>query len=199
MGSRRSEASCRAKKNAGWAVEPLLETIDALYGEVKKLEKLLAERVRGDRMVELLMSIPGTGLITAATVRAYVDDISRFREYKHFSSYAGLAPWVQGSNDHYRYGHITKRGPEPLRTALVQMVLGMVRNQKRTGSYRLMRTYQAMKPHKGSGTTIIATARKLSKIVWHMLMNDEPFNPVEMTDPKIQKIAMEMQSADPAA
>jgi transposase len=184
---------------AGWAVEPLLETIDVLVGEVKKLEKLLAERVRGDRMVELLLTIPGTGLITAATVRAYVDDISRFREYKHFSSYAGLAPWVQGSNDRYRYGHITKRGPEPLRTALVQMVLGMVRNQKRTDGYRLMTTYRAMKPHKGSGTTIIATARKLSKIVWHMLTNDEPFDPMEMSDPKIQKIARGMRSAAPAA
>ena len=184
---------------AGWAVEPLLETIDALAGEVKKLEKLLAEQVRGDRMVELLMTIPGTGLITAATVRAYVDDVSRFREYKQFSSYAGLAPWVQGSNDRYRYGRITKRGPEPLRTALVQMVMGMIRNQKRTGGYRLMQTYRAMKPHKGSGTTIIATARKLSKIVWHMLTNDEPFDPIEMTDPKIQKIAIEMRSAAPAA
>ena len=184
---------------AGYAVEPLLDTIDTLAGEVKKLEKVLIEQVKGDRMVELLMSIPGTGLITAATVRAYVDDINRFREYKHFSSYAGLAPWVQGSNDHYRYGHITKRGPEPLRTALVQMVLGMVRNQKRTGAYRIMQTYRSMKPHKGSGTTIIATARKLSKIVWHMLTNDEPFNPQEMTDPKIQRIVKEMQSAAPAA
>ena len=92
---------------AGYAVEPLLDTIDTLAGEVKKLEKVLTEQVKGDRIVQLLMSIHGTGLITAATVRAYVDDINRFREYKHFSSYAGLAPWVQGSNDRYRYGHIT--------------------------------------------------------------------------------------------
>ena len=75
----------------------------------------------------------------------------------------------------------------------------MVRNQERTGAYRLMQTYQAMKPHTGSGTTIIATARKLSKIVWHMLANDEPFDPLEMSDPKIQKIAGEMKTAAPAA
>ena len=29
-----------------------------------------------------------------------------------------------------RYGSIAKRGPEPPRTALVQMVLGMVRNRR---------------------------------------------------------------------
>jgi len=179
----------------GQAVEPLLETIDRLEAEVKKLEELLKGQVAGDRVVELLMSIPGTGILTATTVRAYMDDITRFRSYKQFSAYAGLAPWVQSSNERERYGSITKRGPEPLRTALVQMVLGMVRNQRQTGSYRLMLGYQAMKPHKGTGKTIIATARKLSKIVWYMLRNDEPFDSTRMTDPEIRRVAFEMRAA----
>jgi transposase len=180
---------------AGQAVEPLLDTIDRVEQEVKKLEKLLIKRVEGDRVVELLMSIPGTGIITAATVRAYVDDINRFSGYKQFSAYAGLAPWVQNSNERERYGSITKRGPEPLRTALVQMVLGMVRNQRLTGTYRLMLHYHAMKPHKGTGKTIIATARKLSKIVWYMLRKDTPFDPIQMTDPQISRIVHEMRAA----
>ena len=75
------------------------------------------------------------------------------------------------------------------------MVLGMVRTQRLTGTYRLMMHYQAMKPHKGSGKSIIATARKLSKIVWYMLRNDEPFDPLRMTDPYIRKIANEMRTA----
>ena len=184
---------------AGEAVKPLFDTIDRLGEEVKKLEKILEEKVRGDRVVELLMTIPGTGLITAATVRAYVDEIERFASYKQFSSYAGLAPWVQNSNERERYGNITKRGPEPLRTALVQMVLGMVRNRRRTETYRLMTRFRAMKPHKGSGKTIIATARKLSKVVWYMLRRDEPFDPVQMTDPAIQMVALEMRAAVDAA
>lgn len=181
--------------HAGHAVEPLLETIDSIDKEVKKLEKLLIQKVEGDRVVELLKSIPGTGVITAATVRAYVDDISRFSGYKQLSAYAGLAPWVQHSNERERNGNITKRGPEPLRTAFVQMVLGMVRNQRKTESYRLMLKYHAMKPHKGSGKTIIATARKLSKIVWYMLRRDEPFDPKRMTDPHISRIIHEMRVA----
>jgi hypothetical protein len=32
-----------------------------------------------------------------------------------------------------------------------------------------------------------------------MLSNDEPFDPEEMSDPKIQKIARAMKSAAPAA
>ena len=79
------------------------------------------------------------------------------------------------------------------------MVLGMVRTRRVTGSYRLMVGYQAMKPHKGSGKTIIATARKLSKVVWYMLRNDEPFDPIRMKDPKIGKVANEMRAVATAA
>jgi transposase len=179
----------------GEAVEPLVETIDRLQSQVKSLEKLIASKVDGDRVVELLMTIPGAGLITAATIRAYVDDIERFATYKQLSAFAGLAPWVQNSNTQERHGSITKRGPCELRTALVQVVLGMVRLQRRTSAYLIMQRYAAMKRQKGSGKAIIATARKLSKIVWYMLRNDEPFDTSRMTDPKARRAAMEMNAA----
>ncbi len=185
---------------AGQAVEPLLETIERLEAEVKKLEGILEQKVREDRAVELLKTIPGAGIITAATIRAYVDDIGRFFSYKQFSAYAGLVPWVQSSNRTERYGSITKRGPCELRTALVQVVLGMVRNKRTTGGYRIMGRYAAMKKEKGSGKAIIATARKLSKIVWYMLRNEAPFDPQRMKDPGVRKIAEEMRAAGlPAA
>lgn len=180
---------------AGGAVEPLFETIDRLEEEVKKIERLIEERTKGDRTVELLKTIPGAGAITAATVRAFVDDIGRFEGYKHLCSYAGLAPWVQDSNRRERHGRITKRGPEELRTALVQIVVGMVRNKRRTGAYRIMERYAAMKPVKGSGKTIIATARKLAKVIFYMLKNNEPFDPGRMTDPDLKKAAREMSLA----
>jgi transposase len=47
--------------------------------------------VRHDRVVELLKTIPGAGIITVAAIRAYVDDIGRFLNYKQLSAYAGEA------------------------------------------------------------------------------------------------------------
>jgi transposase len=90
----------------------------------------------GDRMVELLLTIPGCGEICAWTIRAYTDDIGRFGSAKKLSAFAGLAPWVQGSNEKVRHGRITKRGPEELRTALVQVVMGMRRLKKGTLEWR---------------------------------------------------------------
>lgn len=173
--------------NTALTVKPLLDTIDQLYTEVKKLEVVLEELVKDDEDVKLLESIPGVGLITSATIRAFTDDINRYESSKKYASHAGLAPWVQNSNDTIHHGHITKRGPVELRTAFVQVVMGMIRSKKLTGSYRIMNKYYEMKKHKGSGKSIIATARKISKIVWTMLKNREPFNPIKMYDLKIYK------------
>ena len=166
--------------NAAAAVKPLFDTIDQFSTQVKKLEKVLEEMIACDENVELLRTIPGVGLITASTIRAYVDDIDRYDNPKKFASFMGLAPWVQNSNETIHHGHITKRGPTELRTAMVQCVLGMVRTRSKTENYRLMTKYRTMKKNKGSGKSIIATARKMSTIIYMMLKYKEPFDPLRM-------------------
>lgn len=184
-----------AHQLTGAAVEPLFETIDSLDREVKKLEKVITAKTAEDPMVNLIRTIPGAGLITASTIRAHIDDISRFRKPEQLAAYAGLVPWVQNSNKTERYGKITKRGPRELRTALVQVVLGMVRVKKRTGGYRIMTRYARLKKDKGSGRSIIATARLLSVIIWHMLTKNESFDPFRMKDNELNRKAMEMHAA----
>ena len=166
--------------NAARAVKPLLGTIDQIASEVKEIERVLSDLVFEDEDVALLQTIPGVGLITAATIRAYTDDIGRYESSKKYAAYAGLVPWVQNSNKTIRHGHITKRGPVELRTAFVQMVMGMLRLQNKTGGYRLIYKYRAMKAHKGTGKSIIATARKMSTIVYAILKTRQPFDPSRM-------------------
>ena len=192
---RRVQNVLAAQQLAGAAVDPLFDTIDRLSAEVKKIEAVLEERTREDKVVRLIRTIPGAGLITAATIRAYLDDIRRFESPKQLAAYAGLTPWVQNSADRERHGRITKRGPNELRTALVQVVLGLVRLKRRTGTYRIMERYDRLKRAKGSGRSIIATARVLSEIVWHMLSKGEPFDEARMKNPDIRRKAMEMQAA----
>ena len=134
-------------------------------------------------------------MITAATIRAYLDDINRFATAKQLAAYAGVVPWVQNSGDRERHGRITKRGPNELRTALVQVVLGMLRNKRRTAGYRIMERYDRLKRAKGSGRSIIATARTLSEIIWNMLDRNEPFDVARMTNPELRRKALEMQTA----
>jgi transposase len=160
----------------GLVAQPLVETINNVCVDIKRIEEEIRKLVAGDRMVELLMTIPGCGEVCAWTIRAYTDDIKRFSSAKKYASFAGLAPWVQNSNERVNHGRITKRGPEELRTALVQVVMGLRRMKAKTLTWRLMQLYEALKKSKGSGKSIIATARKVATIIWHMLSEDTDFD-----------------------
>jgi transposase len=175
------------EREDGLVAQPLFETIERLEENVKGIEEQLRSLAAGDRMVELLMTIPGCGEICAWTIRAYTDDIKRYGSAKKYSAYAGLAPWVQNSNEMVHHGKITKRGPEELRTALVQVVMGWRRLKRKTVNWRLMERYEAMKKSKGSGRTIIAAARKIAVIVWHMLSEDVEFDKGKMVNRELAK------------
>jgi len=172
-------------------VEPLVAAIKTMEAEVTRVEKKLSELTTGDRAVEILRSIPGTGPICATTVRAFVDDIKRFRSAKELCGYAGLAPWVQQSDQTVHYGNITKRGPSELRRALVQMALGMIK-VNRENNNRLMVRYRQIKQRRGSGKAIIATARKLATIVWTLLTDDTEYDPAVMNNPVLLRLAQAM-------
>lgn len=181
--------------NSELVAQSLFDTIDLLEMQVKKIEQDLERLVKDDEAVQLLRTIPGCGLITASAIRAGLDTINRFDAPKKLAAYAGLVPWVQSSNMTSHYGKITKRGPELLRTALVQLVLGMVRCKKTTASWRIMERYQRLKSEKGSGRSIIATARKLAMVIWQMLKHGEPFSPVLMTDSGLVNKTVAMRAA----
>ena len=179
----------------GLVAQPLFDTIEQLDASVNRIEEELDKLTEADSVVELLKTIPGCGRISAWTIRAYTDDISRFATAKKYAAFSGMAPWVQNSNETIRHGKITKRGPEELRTAYVQVVMGMRRYQKVTSSWRLMKRYDRLKAHKGSGRSIIATARKIAMIAWHMLTKNEPFNTELMVDTKLILTAEQMGNA----
>jgi transposase len=178
----------------GLVAQQLFQTISLLLGQIKDLVKTLEQKVANDEVVKRLQTIPGCGLITASTIRAALDDIGRFPGPKQFAAYAGLVPWVQCSNTSMHYGKITKRGPEELRTALVQLVLGMYRSRV-TAEFRIMKSYRYMKSNKGSGKSIIATARKLAVIIWQMLSEKKDFDPEKMLDHNLNRKAVSMRAA----
>jgi hydrogenase maturation factor len=161
-------------------IERLEENIKGIEGQVRAV-------AAGDRMVELLMTIPGCGEIGAWTIRAYTNDVKRFGSAKKYAAYAGLVPWVHNSNETVRHGKITKRGPQELRTAMVQLVMGVRRMKKKTCAWRMMRQYEAMKQSKIPGKAIIATARKIATVIWHMLNEDTEFEEARMIDQKLAK------------
>ena len=61
--------------------------------------------------------------------------------------------------------------------------------------YQRFEMIDRLKRAKGSGSSIIATARKLSEIIYRMLTDGVPFDEYSMIDPAIRRKVMEMQAA----
>lgn len=161
------------------SVHLIFDIINKMEENIKMLETQLEAITAQDEVVARLKTIRGCGKITAWTIRAYTDDITRFKSAKKYAAFCGLVPWVQNSNETIYHGKITKRGPQELRTAYVQLVMGL-RRCRDTGTWRLMQRYEHIKKNKGSGKSIIATARKLAEIVWTILSRQEDFNAEKM-------------------
>ena len=81
-------------------------------------------------MVERQLTIKGCVKISAWTIRAYTDDIARFSSAKKYATFCGLGSLIKNSNETITHGRITKRGPQELRTAYVQLVMGIRRCKK---------------------------------------------------------------------
>lgn len=110
-------------------------------------------------------------------------------DFKRFASYLGIVPSVHNSNETVRMGKITKHGPQELRTAFVQVAMGIIRQPQNTSEWKLMKDYYRMKEEKGSGRAIIALTRKVARIVFSMLNKREKFDPTLMVREKIYQTA----------
>ena len=173
------------------SLKVMLDILDDLAVQINKVEVQLSEMTREDEDIPLLMTVPGIGIISATTIASYTKDLERFEgDFRRFASYLGIVPSVHNSNETVHLGRITKHGPEELRTAFVQVALGMIRLPRVTEKWRLLIDYKLMKTDKGSGRAIIAMTRKVARIVFTMLQTREPFNPSlmirEMKKPQIE-------------
>ncbi len=158
-------------------IDDLIEELLSIKMKVRRIEKKLEEMTEEDQIVQLLRTIPGTGIVNACALRGILADIKRFDNPKKVAAYAGLVPWVSNSNETVHHGHITKRGSTILRNALVQMAMGMIRNwsaQKQCNN-SFYSWYKNISGRTSGGKSKIALARKMAHIVWAMLTYNEEF------------------------
>lgn len=165
-------------ESAAAVLKILLDSIDKLRELIKGIEKELEGMTAENEDRVILETVPGIGKIGAITISAYTSDMGRFDgSFKRFASYLGIVPSVHNSNDTVHLGKITKRGPVELRTAFVQVALGMIRLSGKTKDWKYLLAYEVMKKNKGSGRSIIALTRKIARVVFAMLTNREEFRP----------------------
>jgi len=152
----------------------LIEELDHLGRQVRRLTDELDRIAEGHPGVALLMTIPGVGPRTAEAIVAFVDEPHRFAKTRGVGAYLGLVPEQDASAHVNRLGHITKEGPATARKLLVEAAWrsvarcpAMAAAFRRIGGGRRDRRKQA----------IVAIAHKLSRTMLAMLKSGEVYCP----------------------
>jgi transposase len=147
-----------------------LRLLEMLGQEVRQAEMLLARALKGDRRVELAMTIPGLGVILAAVVVLEIDRIERFLRPAKLVSYAGLVPTTYSSGGKTSHGGLMKMSNKWLRWALVEAAWIAVRHDP-----YFRHQYALRCRHKGAKTAIIAVARRLAEVLWYVLTENRAY------------------------
>jgi transposase len=174
-------------------VESCLREIDFLAQEIAALESELAELALSSEQVKRLMTVPGVGLVSAATFVAVVGDIHRFETPKQLVGYVGLDPKVRQSGEApARHGRISKQGSAAARHMLCEAAWVVVRTP---GPLRAF--HQRLAARRGPQIALVATAGKLCVLFWHLLTREQDyaFARPSLTRHKLRRL--ELMAGDP--
>jgi len=152
-------------------VAALLRQLDFYGAELAQVERRLAVEALDDPIVRRLMTIPGVDAMTAVTLLAAVGDFRRFSSADKLVSYLGLNPRVrQSGGQPAHHGRITKAGSGKARGMLVQAAFAALRSP---GPLRAL--HQRIKARRGMQIAIVAVARKIAVISWHLVTKQEDY------------------------
>jgi transposase len=147
-----------------------LDMLEYLEEKMMEVDEIIKEKICDIKEVELLTSIPGIGLYTAALLYSEIADIERFKNFSKLCSYAGLNPSLYCSGNKKWFGRITKQGNKLIRWALIQCSYVAIRFDPEMKAF-----YERLKISKGSKKAIVAVARKLLKRVYAVWKRKGPY------------------------
>jgi transposase len=153
------------------AVVALLRQLDFHGQELALIDRELAKIALGCQNTKRLMTIPGVDVTVAMAITSAVGDFSRFSSPDKLVRYLGLNPRIkQSGGQPASHGRITKQGRAHARGMLVEAAWVAV---KTPGPLRAF--YERVRARRGMQIAVVATARKLCVLCWHMITRGEDY------------------------
>ena len=121
-----------------------------------------------------LHTIPGIGIIGAATILAEIGDISRFKNSSSLIAFAGIDPTVRQSGEfNSTHNHMSKRGSPYLRHAIFLAATTCSFHNSPLNAYYKKKRDQGKHHLTATG----AVARKLTTAFYAVLRDSKPYEP----------------------
>ena len=153
----------------------LKQLIDRMNFLDKQIEALDIEIMKYYEQFDCyLHTIPGIGIIGAATILAEIGDISRFKNSSALVAFAGIDPTVRQSGEfNSTHNHMSKRGSPYLRHAIFLAATTCSFHNSPLNAYYKKKRDQGKHHLTATG----AVARKLTTIIYAVLRDGKPYEP----------------------
>ena len=177
----RDIACTSALRELGQTMDTVLR-IDAKKAEdlktrIRFIEKTIRQSMMDDPVFDIVYSIPGFGVVSAAYVSCMGDDFSRFPDGRSYAASIGLIPKQDNSADTDKQCGITRRGDADLRRIMCQATFVHVFH----ADSHISRKYERLRNEgKSFNETLVACANSMCRMVFAMVRNGQRF----VTDPK---------------
>jgi len=151
------------------------EHLDWLNKEIEILDVLLAQKANSyAKQIAHLKTHPGINDISAMYIIGEIGvDMSVWSDVDALCSWAGVTPACNESANKKKSTRISDGG-HYLKPLLVQCSLGAIKNPY------FYRKYENIAKRRGHKKAVIAIAHKMLIDIYHMLKNDEDFNPNDL-------------------
>jgi len=136
--------------------EQWLELLLVLNQRIVETTLWLKQQSLNDARIRLLRTHPGIGLLTSLGLVHTLDPISRFRNQRKVTAYAGLEPMERSSAERKRFLGISKAGSRLLRFLVIEAAHTAVKKDD-----DLKRFYRRLQERRGRPKAKVAVARKL--------------------------------------
>jgi transposase len=159
-------------KAAALVIPSLARQLAEILEQRRTLEGQLGALLEAHPLSELLISMPGIGIRTAATIVTAVGDASAFPDADHLASYAGLAPVTKASGSSIRTEHAPRRGNRQLKRAMYLSAFAALSDPDSRAYYDR---------HRANGKThtqaILRLARRRINVLYAMLRDGTFYTP----------------------
>jgi transposase len=165
----------RLPEQARWVSGQLLAQLDFVGSQVRQLEQRLEQLVQITPEMQWLQTMPGVGVILAATIALEIGEVQRFPSAMHLASYAGTTPRVHASGGKVRYGALRADVNRYLKWAFAEAANSVAVNQARCPQRHVSQLYRRLRQRKGHPKAIGAVARHLAEAAFYVLRQKQMY------------------------
>lgn len=147
-----------------------------LKTRLAEIEKKLIAYAKTSTAGQILLSIPGVGIIIASAFIASIGTGQAFNNAKEFAVWLGLTPKQAASGNKSVMLSISKRGDCYLRKQLIHGARTVVMHAGKKND-ALNHWINKLRERKSFNCTTVATAHRLARLMWVLLQKQSTYSP----------------------